>query len=299
MSYTRLPRVLCLALMFCGVVPLRAAGDGTVKGTLTVNGKKFPLTHIYARKREAWPADKKALSADDLSCGVVDLIVTSAALPEKTIAGILQGDYRGSGKIRGARMVIDGSGQNHWATTFLLESGETHGDGETDTEVRIEGGGSRYSGRVRCRNQDVTDERMLDVTFETPVKLQYMHTEAENVERIPDDRFAEEFVKTLPGEWKIVRWASFACVTIDGTLVVGERINPHTFRAVFHVTASTGEELEEDATISISGTKVHLVGERIRGAKSDWKPDTIDLDLFRNLMVGDSALEYLVLRKNP
>jgi hypothetical protein len=60
MSYTRLPRVLCLALLFCGVVPLRAAGDGTVKGTLTVNGKKFPLTHIYAREREAWPADKKA-----------------------------------------------------------------------------------------------------------------------------------------------------------------------------------------------------------------------------------------------
>ncbi len=294
MSSTRLFFAL---LLFA--VPLSAASDGTVKGTLTVNGKKFPLTHVYARKREAWPADKKALSADDLSCGVVDLIMTNAALPEKTIAGILQGDYRGSEKIRGVRIVIDGSGRYNWATTFLLESGETHGYGMTDTDGSIEGGGSRYAGRVRCRNQDVTDDRMFDVTFETPVKLQYTHLEAENAERIPEGRFAEEFVKMLPGAWKLVRWASFACVTLDGTLVVGERINPHTFRAVFRVTASTGEELEEDATISIAGTKVHFVGERIRGAKGDWKPDTIDLDLFKDLMVGNSAIEYLVLRKNP
>ncbi|HEV2719073.1 MAG TPA: hypothetical protein VG323_03565 [Thermoanaerobaculia bacterium] len=297
MSSKRLSLVLCLVSLM--TFPLSTASDGTVKGTLTVNGKKFPLTHIYARKREAWPADKKALSADDLSCGVVDLIVTNAALPEKTIAAILQGDYRGSDKIRGVRMVIDASGRNKWATTFLLESGETHGYGMTDTDGSIDGAGSRYAGRVRCRNQDVTDERMFDVTFETPVRLQYSHLDAENAERIPESRFAEELVKVLPGQWKIVRWASFACATIEGTLVVGERINPHTFRAVFHVTASTGEELEEDATISISGTKVHLVGEQIRGGKNNWKPDTIDLDLFKDLMVGDSAMEYLVLRKKP
>src|SRR5262249_40531262 len=34
-------------------------GDGTVTGTLTLNGKKFPIKYIYARKREAWPSDAK------------------------------------------------------------------------------------------------------------------------------------------------------------------------------------------------------------------------------------------------
>src|SRR5205085_122919 len=80
-------RSLALALLLCVLVtvPLDAAGvrsDGTITGALTVNGKKFPLTHIYARKREAWPADAQTLGVDDvgeLTCGIVELIATNVA----------------------------------------------------------------------------------------------------------------------------------------------------------------------------------------------------------------------------
>src|SRR5262245_19066555 len=103
-------RSLALSLLVCALagVPLRAesskgvASDGTVTGALTINGNKFTLTHIYGRKREAWPADAKVLgvkSVDELSCGIFELIATNAALPETTIAGILQSEYRGSDKI--------------------------------------------------------------------------------------------------------------------------------------------------------------------------------------------------------
>jgi len=37
--------------------PIVAADDGTVKGTLSLDGKVTTLHHIYGRKREAWPAD--------------------------------------------------------------------------------------------------------------------------------------------------------------------------------------------------------------------------------------------------
>jgi hypothetical protein len=57
--------------------------DGTVTGALTINGEKFPLTHVYGRKREAWPADAKELEAENvenLSCGIVELIFTNMPL---------------------------------------------------------------------------------------------------------------------------------------------------------------------------------------------------------------------------
>src|SRR5262245_48696058 len=207
MSSTRLSRSLCLALVVCGVVtvPLRAqprkrvsasppgvASDGTVTGALTLNGKKFTLTHIYARKREAWPADAKALGADDvhdLSCGIVDVIMTNAALPEATIASILQNDYRGSDKIRGVRFVIDGSGKYKWANMFLLESGAVTGYGMTQSSGEITGG-LRFSGKVSCRNDEVAQVRIFDVWFDTPVRVQYTRTETENAQRIPDSRMA-------------------------------------------------------------------------------------------------------------
>src|SRR5262249_13327843 len=85
-------------------------GDGTVTRTLTLNGKKFPIKYIYARKREAWPSDAKALSADkveDLPCGIVETLFTNEPLSEATIASILHNDYQGSPTIRGVRFLSD------------------------------------------------------------------------------------------------------------------------------------------------------------------------------------------------
>ena len=292
--------VLALALLVCAASRKTPPSDGTVSGALTVNGKKFPLTHIYARKREAWPADAKDLGLKDvseLSCGIVELIATNAALPEATIASILQNDYHGSEKIRGVRLLIDGAGSK-WQPLFLLESGSVHGYGMTQSSAEIEGGG-RFKGNVSCRNDDVTQVRMFDVTFDVPLKIQYTRTEAETAERIPNDRFAEEFLKSLPGEWKIERWLGLGCATAGGTLSVGERVSPRAFRGTFHITTSKGEAVEEEVTISTSGTKVHLEGGKVSVPESIWMRDVLDLDLWKGLMIGNNATDFVVLRRTP
>jgi len=297
-----------LALLVCAVAsaPLRAqprkqavASDGTVTGTLTVNGKKFTLTHIYGRKREAWPVDAQVLGIDegsDLSCGIVDLIATNAALPEATIASILQNDYRGSDKIRGVRFVVDGSGKYEWETMFLLESGAVKGYGFTQTNGSITSG-RRYTGKVASRNEDAPDVRVFDLSFDTPVKVQYSATETESAERIPDARFAEEFLRMLPGEWKIERWLGLGCTTASGTLVVGERSSPRAFSGTLHITTSKGDEIFVLVTISTAGTKVHLEGGKVSVPESVWIRDVLDFELWQNLLVGSTATDFVVLRK--
>lgn len=300
-------RSLSLVLLVWAAVSAHAdqrkpASDGTVTGSLTVNGKKFTLTHIYGRKREAWPADAKALDAgdvNDLSCGIVELIMTNTPLPDATIASILQNDYHGSEKIRGARIVIDVSGKYEWATMFLLESGSVTGYGMTQTSGSITSG-RRFTGKVSCRNDEVAQTRVLDVSFDTPVKTQYTRTETENAEPIPAGHFAEEFLKMLPGEWKIERWVGLGCATAGGTLTVGERSSPHAFRGVFHITTSNGKEIEEEVTISTSGNnKVHIEGEQVSVPESVWTRDVLDFDLWQNLMAGNGTTDFIVLRKKP
>lgn len=297
MSYKR----FALLFFVCAALPLIAAtpkSDGTVKGALTLNGKQFPLTYVYARKREAWPADAKALSVaegDELSCGIVDLIMVNGALSDETIAAILQRDYRGSDKVRGVHFVIDGSGKYKWASTFLLESGDVQGFGMTQTSGSITSG-RHYTGEVSCRNDDVTQSRMFDVKFDTPVKVQYTRTETEKAERIASGSFAEEFVKMLPGEWTIERWLGLGCTTASGTLTVGERTSPHEFRGTFHITTSKGNAVEEEVTISTNGGKVHFEGTKVN-LPDVWLPDVFDADLWQNLIVGNNATDFVVLRK--
>jgi len=296
-------RSFSLVLLACAVltVPLEAETPGTVTGTLTLNGTKYPLTHIYGRKREAWPTDAKALDAEnvgELPCGIVDLIMTNTALSEATIASILQNDYHGSEKVRGVRLVIDGTGKYKYESMFLLESGVVKGFGMTQSNGEITGG-RRFTGKLSLKNEEVTQVRMYDLSFDTPVKVQYTRTETENAKKVPDGSLAEEFLKMLPGEWNIERWLGLGCLTASGTLKVGERISPRAFRAVFYITTSNGDEIEEDAEISISGTKVHVEGGKIRGPENVWLRDVLDFELWENLMVGSTDTDFVVLRKNP
>jgi len=299
MRSTRLLTGLLFAVL---TLPLHAAGvpsDGTVTGTLTVNGKKFPLTHIYARKREAWPADAKVLDVkeDELSCGIVELIATNAALPEATLAAILRDDYHGSEKIRGIRLLIDGAG-NKWEPLFLLESGSLHAVGMTDSRTEVQGD-RRLKGKISVKNEDVTDVRMFDVSFDVPLRVQYARTEAEGAERIPSDRFADEFLKAMTGEWKIERWLGLGCTTASGTLSIGERLSPRTFRGTFHITTSKGDKVEEEITISTSGTKVHIQGDKVNVPETIWILDAYDLDFWKDLMIGNNATDFVVLRRAP
>lgn len=314
MSSVRWLRALFLALLLCMTVSLAAdpskpkaaapAGvpsDGTVTGELTVNGTKFPLTHVYGRKREAWPADAKALGADsvdDLTCGIVELIFTNEALPEAVLASILQNDYKGSAKIRGVRLVIDGSGKYKWENLFLLNAGSVRGYGMTQSSGSIEGG-RRLTGTVSCKNEEVRQTRMFDVTFDTAVVAQYARTETEGAERVPEDRFAEAFLKALPGEWTIERWLGLGCLTATGTLVVGERVSPRAFQGKFLIATSNGDEIEEEVTITTSGSKVHVEGGKVSVPESVWVRDVFDLELWEGLMVGSTKTDFLVLRKTP
>jgi len=275
------------------------ASDGTVSGTLTLDGTKFALTHIYARKREAWPADVEFLSAkelENLPCGIVDVIMTNEPLTEPEIAAILQGDYRGSPKTRGVRLVIDGAGTYKWETLFLLDTGTVQAFGTTQTEGSI-AAGARYSGKLAERNEDVTKVRVVEVTFDTAVKVQYARTEAEKAEPIAGERIAEEFVKTLPGEWNIERWLGISCVTASGTLAITERTNPHTFKGTFHIKTSKGNDIDEEATISINGGKVHIEGGSVSVPEKIWTRDVFDLDFYRDLMIGNNDTDFVVLRK--
>ena len=315
MSSTRRSRSFFLALFVCALLsvpcsaetpkpappsPEGVASDGTVTGALTVNGEKFALTHVYGRKREAWPADAKALgldSVDELSCGIVDLIFANTALSEATITSILQNEYRGSETIRGVRFVIDGAGQK-WEKMFLLDSGAVVGYGVTQTNGEIEGGG-RFKGKMACKNEEVTQVRMFDISFDTGVKVQYSRTETETSERIPESRLTQEFLKALPGEWKIVRWVGLSCTTASGRLVVGERSSPRAFQGTFYITLSSGEEVEEEGIISLSGTKVHFESVRVNVPETVWRRDDLDLELWQDLMVANTEMDYVVLRKKP
>ncbi len=297
-------RSLSLALLLCAVVSVPVgASDGTVKGELTLNGKKFPLTHIYGRKREAWPADAKLLGADDvqqLSCGIVELIMANRALSEGTIFSILQNDYKGSDDIRGLRVIIDGSGKYDFETMFLLESGAVKGYGITQSSGSIEGG-RRFQGELRSRNEEVTQVRVYEVSFDTAAKMQYSIVETETVKRIPDNRLAEEFLKMLPGEWTVELWVGLGCTTVSGTLVVDERTSPRAFHGTFYLETSKGDRIEEEATFSLSGSKVHVEGGRVSVPETIWGRDVLDLELWPDMMLGNNATatEFVVLRKKP
>jgi hypothetical protein len=64
------------------------------------------------------------------------------------------------------------------------------------------------------------------------------------------------------------------------------------------ITTSNGDEIEEDATISALGGKVHVEGGKVSVPESIWMRDVFDLELWEDLMVGGTATDYVVLRKN-
>lgn len=300
MSSKRFVHALLLALLVClPAAPSAVAGDGTVTGTLTINGEEFPLQHVYGRKREAWPADAKTLGADDvkeLSCGVVDLIFTNEPLSEEVVAGILANDYKGSDKVRGVRLVVDASGKYKWETMFLLESGAVRGYGLSQSSGSMSTG-RRFTGKVSLRNEEVHQVRSYDLTFDTAVTVQYLRTETEGAKRIPESRFREEFLAALPGEWKIERWLGLGCSSAGGTLVVGERASPHAFQGMLHIRTASGHDIEEEVTLSATGTMVHLEGGRVSVPESIWFRDVMDLELWPDLMIGNNATDFVVLRK--
>jgi hypothetical protein len=284
--------------------PPVAASEGTITGTLKLNDKTYPLKYVYARKREVWPSDTKALgvkAAEDLPCGIVEMLFTNEPLPDATITAILHNEYQGSPTVRGVRFISDGSGKRDWTTRYLLDTGAVEAFGMTQSNGSIETG-AHYKGHAESRNQEVTKTRDLDVTFDAPVKLQYSVTETESAQAILPAALPDEFVKSLPGTWTIDRFVGVGCWYATGTLEIGERISPHEFQSKFTVVGVAGgksSDVEEDGVISLAGTRVHFEGGKITSEEKGWTKDNLDCDLWKDLLVCNSPLYSVVMKKNP
>ncbi len=282
--------------------PIVAADDGTVKGTLSLDGKVITLHHIYGRKRESWPADVQELSVDgigDLSCGIVDVVITNLPVSDAVLTSILQKEFHGSEKIRGVCLTFEGSGKHSFVHTFLLASGATKGFGITQSTGEIKEEHGRVIGAVKCKNEENLEVRVFDVSFDTGVKLEY--TQTVTAEPIPPDQFLDEYLRVMPGNWNIERWVELGCASASGTLSIVERSRPNEFRGTFHLQVSfpgkPENTVEEDVTITRNGTKVHLEGGEVRGADSSWTRDVLDFELRKGLLVGGAATESVVLKK--
>jgi hypothetical protein len=280
-----------------------AVSEGTVTGTLKLNDKTYALKYVYVRKREVWPSDTKALrveTVEDLPCGIVEMLFTNEPLPDATITAILHNEYHGSPTIRGVRLISDGTGKRDWTTRYLLDTGSVEGFGMTDSSGSIETGG-HYKGHVESRNQDVTKIRELDFTFDAPVKLQYSVTETESAQAITPAALPDEFVKSLPGTWTIERFVGVGCWYATGTLEIGERTSPHEFQSKFKVVGvanGKSSDVEEDGVISLAGTKVHFEGGKITSEEKAWTKDNLDCDLWKDLLVCNSARYSVVMKKS-
>lgn len=282
--------------------PIDAAGDGTVKGTLTLDGKVFTLHHIYGRKREAWPADVKELNVDgidDLSCGIVDVVITNVPVSDTVLTSILQNEYHGSEKIRGVCVTFEASGKHSFVPAFLLASGVTKGYGVTQTAGEIKWEHGRVIGTVKCKNEEDIEVRVVNVSVDTGVRLQYSQTVT--AEPVSADQFLDEYLRVMPGNWNIERWVELGCASASGTLSIVERSRPNEFRGTFRLVVSIpgkpDRNVEEDVTITRDGTKVHLEGGEVRGADETWTRDVMDFELRKGLLVGGNNTDSVVLKK--
>lgn len=148
-----------------------AAPNGTVVGTLTINGRQVKIRHVYARKRLAPPPkDVRLYSKSGEPKGeLIEVIMTNQPLPED-LTNILKDKYHGSDKLRGIMLIIEPSEEHLWVTYFLLQSGTVPQSGMTTSRgsPRIENG--RVTGKIEYKNEDVLDTRTYSVSFEATLK---------------------------------------------------------------------------------------------------------------------------------
>ena len=282
--------------------PTAVADNGTVTGTLTLNGKAITLRHIYGRKREAWPMDTKPFnvdSVDELSCGIIEVMITNLPLSDAVLTSILQNEYHGSDKIRGICLTFEASGKHSFVHQFLLESGAAEGFGITQTDGEMKMDHGRVIGSVKCKNDENTDTRVFKVSFDTGVKLQY--SPPEGAERIAPDQFLDEYLRVVPGKWNVERWVGLGCFTASGTLSVVERSGPHEFRGAFHLVVSQPDHadgiVDEDIIITRDGTRVHFEGSNLRAGDVQWTRDVLNFEFRKGLLLGGGVTDSVVLKK--
>jgi len=291
--------------------------NGTVIGTLTLDGKEIKLRYVYAQERDSRPPDPG---------GVIDLFITNQPLAEDILTRISENQYHGSDKIRGIRLsirpwklehgpeggkyqsqemgigiggdkggpvisrVIDQSGtvsdnnrQNKWLKDFKIEHG-------------------RVRGKAEYKGEDGIRTTTYSVSFDAPLRPKSSKTKSVKTASSAE-QFPKDFQNFMIGKWSIERWRQENGQSHTGILSVDERLGGEKLRGVFHIVAGgDGRNVDEEVTITREGTTVHMEGRVIRGTR--WSADRLTFEIKNNLLVGGATdergnLADLVLRKIP
>lgn len=286
-------RAVLMALLALSVQPLaRAETNGVVVGTLTIGGEVTKLRHVFAQRREARPADATRFELKDgegLRAGVIDLIATNEPLSDAAMADLIEQRYQGS-RIRGVWLLLDPSNAHSLRSFFLLATGalpSAMGTAMSSSEGSAQVEHGKLTGKLAGRIQEVSTLKTYEVLFDTPL-------EARPFEVDPNRQTLA--TEAMPGSWTIERWWAENGSATQGTLVIDEGGTTGTFRFLL----ADGQVFEEAVTITRQGTQLRLEGRVPEGAR--WNPDTLDLDLRGDLLIGKNqdtggVTASVVLRK--
>lgn len=147
-----------------------ATPNGTVLGTLTVNGKPIRLRYVYARRREASLPDRS---------GIIDLFITNQPVPEEIFAKIhadkyhylyLTEDYFKDTSITGIYLCIDkgrsGREKVSYFCTLMTAEGYLN-DAVEFTSFTMQGGAIR----ARAENKRDGEEAKYNYSFNVNANL--------------------------------------------------------------------------------------------------------------------------------
>jgi len=278
------------AIMIASVLCQLAHADsqrGTVVGTVTLEGKTIKLGYIYAQRREALPEDAQRFGlkeGETLDAGVVDLIATDQPITQDMIDAIPVNKYNGS-DLRGVWLLLDLSNQHSSADYFLVTAGALPtGSGtvmiSTQGNAQIEHG--KLTGKLESRVQEVSTVKAYSILFDTPLHISPYRTSA-----LPASEETLNNLQTvLPGTWVIARWWAENGSATKGALSIDQKTNGNEWTGVFRFPVSKGQEVEESVAITLRGPRIHFEGSVAPGI--NWYPDTLDLELRGDLLIGSS-----------
>jgi hypothetical protein len=273
--------------------------NGAVAGTLTVDGQKSNLRYAYLRRSHA-----SAIHANQAATasGNICVILSNLALDDTRIDAIVDGNYQGMKKLAGVMLTIDASAPKHWRTHFLSDTGMDGTAGMTQIggeDPKIENG--HVIGKISLHNQGAAHQRAFLTYFDVPLSALDEKTRC-GIHGLAN-------FTHVSGIWDIERWSGeeagvsgkAQAATYSGSLRVDERLGPAQFHGTLHIVVGRGiPDIDEQATLTCADDKIQLRGAVV--PESPWSPDTMELELRNDRLVGDGVDErghkqHIVLKK--
>lgn len=153
-----------------------ATANGTVVGTLNLNGKDIRLRYGYARTRKVTPLDAERLyffqrDRKPEDGGIVELIITNQPVAEDLLTKIVEDNYHGSAETRGIRLIIDSFGKEAFQVNyFLLQSDPVAVSGFATNEGRAKIENGSVKGKIDYKIESASSIRTYSVSFDVPLK---------------------------------------------------------------------------------------------------------------------------------